>query len=272
MSQLVIRSISGAFYAGLIITGILIDENGPLFLALFFAALGINEWAAITKEKPSKFGNLLMVSCILSGLLLFSGVITDYSIVLALWAISLLSLIGFLLISSLSTNAQGFPLISHMVLGLVYIGFPLYFLSKIGIYKAEFHSILPLSIFVMLWCSDSFAYLGGSIFGKRKLLEHISPKKTWEGFMGGLIFTLIAAYLFSTQFILLDLFEWLGLAFIVVIFGTLGDLFESATKRHFEKKDSGNLIPGHGGILDRIDSLLFSFPIAYLYLKILETI
>ena len=122
----------------------------------------------------------------------------------------------------------------------------------------------------MIWINDSFAYLIGKNFGKQKLFESVSPKKTVEGFLGGLFFSTIGGYaIFEiTQNILFS--KWLILSVIVSVFGTIGDLIESKYKRQAEVKDSGTLIPGHGGLLDRLDSALFVAPFIYLFLRILN--
>jgi len=130
--------------------------------------------------------------------------------------------------------------------------------------------LYALALFAFVWVNDTFAYLVGSAIGKRKLFERISPKKTWEGFFGGLIFAVFAGFLFS-HFLMdycstSNLIKWLGLAVVVVIFGTMGDLFESYIKRNLNVKDSGTILPGHGGLLDRLDSILFAAPAALLYL------
>jgi phosphatidate cytidylyltransferase len=111
------------------------------------------------------------------------------------------------------------------------------------------------------------AYVCGMLFGKRKLLERISPKKTWEGAVGGLLFAMLAAYIVSIFYKELSLTHWLTLAAIISIFGTLGDLSESMLKRSIGVKDSGNILPGHGGLLDRFDALFLAIPAVYLYLQ-----
>ena len=125
-----------------------------------------------------------------------------------------------------------------------------------------------LAIFVFIWVNDTFAFLTGITLGKNKLLERISPKKTIEGFIGGIFFTVLAGVGFSFLFVEYNIYFWIGFALIVSLFATLGDLFESLIKRTYKVKDSGNLIPGHGGILDRIDSLLIVVPAIYVYLLI----
>ncbi len=119
----------------------------------------------------------------------------------------------------------------------------------------------------MIWVNDSFAFLVGKNFGKRKLFISVSPKKTQEGFLGGLVFALIAAFIiskFNTDFTVVN---WLVIAVIVSVIGTIGDLVESKFKRQANIKDSGTIMPGHGGILDRLDSLLFAAPFVYLYIN-----
>ena len=126
--------------------------------------------------------------------------------------------------------------------------------------------ICPLSIFIFLWLSDTGAYCVGSLIGKHRLFERISPKKSWEGFWGGIAFNLVLAYILSTQFNVLSQLEWYGLAITVSIFATLGDLCESLLKRTLQIKDSGSILPGHGGMLDRFDSSLMAIPAAVVYL------
>ena len=134
--------------------------------------------------------------------------------------------------------------------------------------------LYTLALFAFVWVNDTFAYLVGSAIGKRTLFERISPKKTWEGFFGGLIFAVFAGFLFShftTDYCSTNnLIKWIGLAVVVVIFGTMGDLFESYIKRNLNVKDSGTILPGHGGLLDRLDSILFAAPVALIYLLLVR--
>lgn len=123
-----------------------------------------------------------------------------------------------------------------------------------------------LGFFLILWINDSFAYITGSLVGRTRLQSRISPGKTWEGTLGGLLFSLCGAWALSEIFPSWSLAVWLGFALITVIFGTFGDLFESVLKRRAGLKESGNLIPGHGGMLDRLDSLLLASPFVFIYL------
>ena len=125
-------------------------------------------------------------------------------------------------------------------------------------------------MFILIWINDSFAYLIGSNFGRQKLFESVSPKKTVEGFLGGVFFSAIGSYFIFKYTNNLEFSNWLIISVIVSVFGTIGDLIESKYKRQANVKDSGNLMPGHGGLLDRLDSAIFVAPFVYLFLKILN--
>jgi phosphatidate cytidylyltransferase len=136
-----------------------------------------------------------------------------------------------------------------------------------------FNTLLPLSIFIFLWVNDSGAYCVGSLLGRHKLFPRISPGKSWEGSVGGAVFVLAAAYAISyflDQEQMLTMPAWLGLGLVVVVFGTWGDLVESLFKRTLGIKDSGSILPGHGGMLDRFDSSLLAIPAAVVYLYTLS--
>ena len=165
--------------------------------------------------------------------------------------------------------------ISVTLFGVAYIVLPFALLGEIANFKYGFEPRIVLSLFFLIWTNDTFAYLTGSVFGKRKLLERISPGKTWEGFLGGGLFTIILAFFLNDIFpvnyhIHMNRVDWIIIGLIVFIFGTLGDLVESMIKRVAGVKDSGNLIAGHGGIMDRFDSLIFVVPLIYGYLYFIK--
>ena len=153
--------------------------------------------------------------------------------------------------------------------GVIYLAVPLAVFPLIAFVSGSYDFRLLFGFFIILWTYDSFAYLTGVLLGKHKIYPSISPKKSWEGFAGGLIFAVASAFIIAGYFGILSKYEWIVVAVIVVIFGTIGDFFESFLKRKANLKDSGNIIPGHGGILDRFDSVLFSIPAVFLYLSIL---
>ena len=144
------------------------------------------------------------------------------------------------------------------------------FLILIANYNKAFIPNILLGAFILAWVNDTFAYLVGKNFGKQKLFPSISPKKTVEGFLGGLFFACVASYFISAYTETLNFTSWLIMAIIVSVFGTLGDLIESKFKRQANVKDSGVIMPGHGGLLDRLDSVIFAAPFIFLFLRLLE--
>ena len=132
--------------------------------------------------------------------------------------------------------------------------------------SVSYNPILPLSIFIFLWLSDTGAYCIGSLIGKHRLFERISPKKSWEGSIGGGIVAIGSSFILAHYFPFMSMWQWAGLALVVVVFGTWGDLTESLLKRQLHVKDSGTILPGHGGMLDRFDSSLMAIPAAVVYL------
>ena len=129
-----------------------------------------------------------------------------------------------------------------------------------------------LAIFVLLWCNDTGAYCTGSLIGRHKLFPRISPGKTWEGSVGGAVLAVAASQVFAHFVPTLTALQWAGFAIVVVVFGTWGDLVESLLKRQLGVKDSGNILPGHGGMLDRFDSSLLAIPATVVYLSLLSLI
>lgn len=138
----------------------------------------------------------------------------------------------------------------------------------IGMHGIEFSPGILIGFFLLLWTNDTGAYLVGSSLGKHKLMERISPRKTWEGFLGGLVLTLLVARLFAGWLGVVDKTGWMIIALIISVAGTAGDLIESMLKRSLGYKDSGTIMPGHGGFLDRFDSVVVAFPLVYLYIAI----
>ena len=168
-------------------------------------------------------------------------------------------------------NKIPFANISYTFVGFVYVTIPFCFFYSLGFLMnfEEYSFHFPLAFLLMLWANDTGAYLFGMKLGKRKLFERHSPKKSWEGFFGGVFTSLVVAIVLSFQFTEVEPIVWAGMAAIISCFGTLGDLVESMLKRSLEVKDSGSFLPGHGGFLDRFDGLLIAAPIVYVYLYLL---
>ncbi len=165
--------------------------------------------------------------------------------------------------------------IGFTILGIIYVAVPFSLLHQIsyfnnGDFGTEYNYEILIGYFFVLWANDTGAYLVGREFGKTKLFERISPKKTWEGSLGGLFFGLLLGYVNSLIFTGLDTITWMALALVIVLFGSLGDLVESLFKRSLGIKDSGKILPGHGGVLDRFDGIFISAPMVYTYLKIIS--
>ncbi|TXK52917.1 phosphatidate cytidylyltransferase [Pontibacter qinzhouensis] len=165
-------------------------------------------------------------------------------------------------------HAQPFTNIAFTMLGALYIGVPFGLLHLLGYLQGDYSWQPILGALLLIWASDTGAYAFGKSFGKHKLLPRVSPGKTWEGWAGGVLTAVGVAYVLSMFFPDLELYQWIGTAIIISVFGVLGDLVESMLKRSLGVKDSGTLLPGHGGILDRFDSLLLAIPFIVAFLKI----
>lgn len=189
-----------------------------------------------------------------------------------LLAIMLVLLLVFLLfvIELFLESRQPFANMGHYLLGVVYVGVPFALLISIAHSQGSYTPLRVLGLLLLTWTNDTLAYLVGSQIGKRPFFARISPKKTWEGTLGGVVLTLVLAGLFSIWLPVFSRSEWIGLAAVVAVFGTVGDLVESMLKRSMGVKDSGSILPGHGGFLDRFDSFIFVLPFAWLVLALLE--
>lgn len=271
MSNLFVRIISGLVYGGIIIGSCYSAEPGIFFLACFLGFPAIVEWLQFRKGKNISLQSSMLIGVYLLSLLLYGNIIDlspipqyTFQVLIFIFLVSLFTSMAF-------SRKREIPLdLFHSTFTFIYIIVPLHLLVRIPFLTDSYEPLLLLSIFIIIWCNDSFAYFSGRLLGKHKLFERVSPNKTWEGFIGGLVFSLAAAYIMSLYFPFLGMGKWLGLAAVVIIFATVGDLFESSLKRAYKLKDSGRFMPGHGGILDRIDSLLFALPAAYLYLQALQ--
>lgn len=277
------RAITGIIFVGVLIGCIL---GGPISFSLLFAlitALTIHEFGVIISKQPDVEINKPI--CMLAGVFLFFGfaylgVMPGQTEIL----IPYLFLIIYLLVSELylkkknPLNNWAYAMMSQIYIALSFAMLNVLAYHSIGNegelsnYQVQYNPILPLSIFIFTWINDTGAYCTGMLFGKHRLFERISPKKSWEGSIGGGVFSIIAAIVMAHYFPFMPISIWIGLALTVVIFGTLGDLTESLLKRTIGIKDSGNILPGHGGMLDRFDSTLMAVPAAVVYLYIISFI
>lgn len=262
MNKFLTRSISGIVYAGLFIGATLVNHH-ILFILLFaFNIIGISECRSFLDKK-----NNLTVSIILSSTFFVISHLTFTNVISAKWQILYFILPFVYIVYSTFRKYNIVKEISADIFPIIYVTLPLILLNQINISHSEEQFPFVLAVLVLIWSNDSLAYLAGISFGKHKLIEHISPKKTWEGFFGGVIGSLAVAHAISYFNLNYNSIEWIALGLLIAVFSVIGDLFESALKRQAGIKDSGKIIPGHGGLLDRIDSLIFVSPAIYIFLQ-----
>ncbi|SDX24266.1 phosphatidate cytidylyltransferase [Flavobacterium degerlachei] len=278
MNETLKRSISGAVYIILLIFSILFSTESFFILFGVFLLIATIEFCnliEIARVIPfivasATYLLFYEISIATEGylyLLRFSK--TFDQIVLGFTLIVFIKCIHFLFDNKI-VKIDSF---SKYVYLIGYIILPFAIMTKIPFGVSGYNPKILISIFILIWTNDTFAYIVGKSIGKTKLFERISPKKTVEGFFGGVLFSVIASYLVSKYYIEIaegKIFIWIIIAVIVGVFGTIGDLIESKFKRIAEVKDSGKIMPGHGGILDRLDSVIFVAPIVFLFYQILN--
>ena len=273
IKTLLIRSLSGLVYVSLIVSAILI--GGIYFMVIFGLLVGLTlfEFHRLTGKQGSV--DALQILSAIFGVILFvvASRISMFSPFFLL--VFLLGFVVCCIVELFRHTPARIDHIAYFLLGQVYITMPICLMYKI----LSYNHILLLALFVIIWASDTFAYLAGSLFGKHKLSPSISPNKSWEGVVGGLIGALLTAMVFylivsapTTCKLSASLIHWLIFALIIVVFGTLGDLLESLLKRTVGVKDSGHIMPGHGGLLDRLDSVIFAVIPAAVYIFIISII
>lgn len=260
MRELLRRSITGIVYVFLLLSAVYLSSDAFDFLFMVFGLGALYEFKRLVKIK----GYYVFVAY-LALWWLFIYIVKDVKLVQLLMVITL-TIDLVLLVYLFTLNKTNLHYYQKLIIAVFYIGGGCIFLTMIPYKNEEFAKLLIMGIFLLVWVNDSFAYLVGKTLGKHKLFPQISPKKTIEGSLGGLIFALATAYIISRYEPILTPSQWMILAFVIVITGNLGDLLESKFKRVAGVKDSGAILPGHGGILDRLDSLIFAAPFAYLTL------
>ena len=279
MKNLIVRTITGVLFVAAIVTCFLRPEAMILLFALV-TGLTIWEFTGIVNDIEGVTTNRLITT--VAGVYFFFSIAGYCSgIVPSAVFIPYLLTIVYLFIAELYTKASN-PINNwaYTMLAQMYIALPFSTINVLA-FRATgdgvvYNYLLPLSVFIFLWTNDTGAYLSGSLFGKHKLFPRVSPGKSWEGSIGGglLVLAMAAAVGFyetsalhsGAAEVALSIPQWMGLGLVVVFFGTWGDLVESLFKRTIGIKDSGNILPGHGGMLDRFDSSLMAFPAAVVYL------
>lgn len=272
MNNFTTRTITGFVFVICVIGSVLISQWAFAALFLLIAIVGYWEFVKIMrigKTYPHRLaGSLLAIALYSSFALAEFGVIPPETLLL-----NFLLLPVFLMVELFRKSATPFLNVAAGLFGLMWIVLPLAMLN--GFFNHTegpgwLHGGALLGFFLILWIYDSGAYIIGSMMGRHHMMERISPKKSWEGFAGGLAAGLLTAFMISASFIEFSLDQWMMIAILIIIFGTFGDLVESMLKRSAGVKDSGTLLPGHGGVLDRFDAVLLAAPVVYLLIHFIR--
>jgi len=292
MNETLKRTISGGIYVILLLSSILYSTESFFVLFGLFLIIAIYEFCnliQINKIPSILFGILLytsvtLISCYNKATTEFVNKTfnTHLDLSINVKQLDLILLVIALVVSIkcilflFYDKIQKSSISSKSLYLLGYIILPFIFITKISFGVKDYNPKIIIGLFIIIWTNDTFAFIVGKSIGKNKLFERISPKKTIEGFVGGILFSVLAGYLISKYYIKASpefsstsIMIWVTIALIVGIMGTIGDLIESKFKRIAGVKDSGKIMPGHGGILDRLDSVIFVAPIIFLFYQIL---
>ena len=263
VNNLLQRTITGLVFASLVIGSILWNPYLQTVVFSIFMVLGLMEYYRLFKGQKE-----IQVSSeigIFIGLFIFTLLVGISLKILPVISITFIVPLLFTLILVELWKKHEHPIsnIALMVFGILYVVIPFYLTIDLNL-RNTFYLPTVVGMFLLIWTNDTFAYVCGRLFGKHKLFERISPNKTWEGFIGGLLSTVLAATLlkFLTPF---SNEEAIGAGLLIACSGFVGDIIVSAIKRDFGLKDTGTVIKGHGGILDRIDSLVISSPFFFYF-------
>lgn len=288
MNNFIVRTITGVIFVIAIVASFLRPDSMALLFALV-TGLSIWEFTGLVNARKGVTVNRFI--CTVAGVYFFLAMTyycsnmyggTAKSVVFIPYLITVVYLFVAELYAKQEDPVNDW---AYTMLSQMYIALPLSMINVLAFTASPdgssitYNAILPLSVFVFLWVNDSGAYCTGSLIGKHKLFPRVSPGKSWEGSIGGAVFVMLAAWAVD-YFVdskegylagsLLTDFQWIGLGLVVVVFGTWGDLVESLFKRTLGIKDSGHILPGHGGMLDRFDSSLLAFPAVVVYLYTLS--
>ena len=283
LTNMTVRAFTGVLFVTIMVT-CFFQPVAMVFLFALITCLSLWEYSGLVNNIEDVTINRFIST--VAGVYLFlaiSAVNSGFVQTNAVFMPYLLTII-YLFVSELYTkNKNAVHDLSYTMLGQMYVALPLSMINVLAFRTAtdgniHFYYLLPLSVFIFLWTNDTGAYCVGSLFGKHKLFPRISPAKSWEGSIGGGVLVLVAAFLVSLldqnhgNLSGLNTLQWLGLGLVVTVFGTWGDLVESLIKRTLGIKDSGTILPGHGGMLDRFDSSLLAIPVSAVYIYTIQTL
>jgi phosphatidate cytidylyltransferase len=267
-SNLTQRIITAFIGAAVIVAGIVLSEWAYFAIFFFICIMSLREFYALIELEGVVIQKTFSLLC---GLVVFSLPFFvergDVSYRCYFLLFPLLS-ITFIIKLYRKLERKPFTNIAFTFLGILYIVVPFALLHIAAFEKGVYNFEIIFGCLFILWATDTGAYFAGTFFGKRKLFERISPKKSWEGAIGGAVLAFVFAYVISVYFHSLEPWKWMGVALIIIVGGVYGDLVESLLKRSIEIKDSGNALPGHGGFLDRFDGLFISTPFVVAFLEL----
>ncbi len=267
MSNILVRTLTGAVFISLVIFGLAWNVWTALGVMGLFATLGIWEFYSIMqtpKSGPEKIVGTIIATTLF---ILMSVIWIQFPFELNIVVLSLVFILPFFVFVRELYRQKEQPLqnVAVTVFGWLYVTVPLFLLASMrGTEHSSFEAIYPIGMLLIVWTNDTFAYLCGRFFGKTPLSPRISPNKTWEGTVGGILFSVITGVVLW-HFTGIDLIFWVVSALIIAPAAIFGDLFESLIKRSVGIKDSGKILPGHGGILDRFDATLFAAPLFFIF-------
>lgn len=277
MSGLLQRGLTAIVFVAVMLAGLYFSKNS--FLALFGLITILSLWEFFTIILKNESHDLLRktlgvgigITPFLMAAFYHFEMIDNSAEFLKTCILLFLPFIFLLFIVELFTKSKNpFGNLGYLFLGLIYIGIPFTLVQFIAIEEGNYYPNIILGLLLLTWANDTGAYVIGSQIGKTKLFPRISPNKTWEGSLGGVGVSFLIAWLLSIYVTELSLMNWLVLATLVSIFASLGDLIESMLKRSLGVKDSGTIMPGHGGFLDRFDAFIFLLPFATSYLLLIR--
>lgn len=272
MNNLITRSVTGFIFVLVIVGSVIANSLIFAILFLFVTILTQLEFYRIISKDARK---TQVYTGIGAGIFLY-GTLAASALGMGIPGINMIvlnfiPLVLVFVMALYSGSSSPFSDIGVTLTGILYIALPFGLLNYFylpALFSNEANYGLLLGFFLILWLNDTAAYLVGSAIGKHRLFERISPKKSWEGSIGGALLAISTAWLLSNFFTTLMLWQWIAVAVIIVIFGTLGDLVESMLKRSLGIKDSGNILPGHGGMLDRFDAVLLAAPVVFVFIAV----
>lgn len=265
------RAITGLFFVAVMLGSFF---AGSVTFTVFYGLLSLlclQEFYNLLKksgQQPNMFTGLLNGACIYAAFA--ASFYFDTVLIHKIIFLLVLPLTAVFVQELYKKSEQPFANMGYTFLGLIITIIPFTFFHTLAfVTNAGFNFHIPMGFLLMLWANDTGAYLVGRQFGRTKLFERHSPKKTWEGFIGGILISALAGYVISLYFTELPWRNWVSVAIIIGVVGTAGDLVESMFKRSINIKDSGGILPGHGGLLDRFDGLLLSAPVVFVYLYLI---